>query len=195
MKITLRKAAQVQAEIVKRIGELSEPMSVAMEVNSAANPVETQKQNIENFEKSLVSVGELTRIQYLIRGQVARVNHESGISQLLTRDAYLNAESKRLSNIARVRSVAQDAALLEASYLAKLEQQKTSAPNIYGRSSTETITLELLTEKTREQMKAKLLEFKRERNQIADQILALNVSTHVEVQDQDWASLESLGVV
>lgn len=195
MQVTLRKAANINSEILKKVSALhvSAPQMGRVEVNPVTSPAAQLQKMVEDFETKQELISQLNEIYWAIRQRIAAVNSSSGITDLLTRDTFLSSEIKRLEQFTMT-AVAPSPEAFEAKFTMALSRAQKSE-NTYFSERDREISVSVVTQQFVNDAAAKMLSMKRTRNEISDAILSANVSNFVEIPAEEWATLTAVGVV
>lgn len=192
MEINLRKANAIQAEIRKAISasEAKNTISVSEFTENLAGELETAKADYVTDIKRKVA---LTNALYNVRKSVADANATAGINGILTEVQGIEAEMSIYSNVAS-QSVGKSLTEIEA----RLEKIKTAPQDarsaIYGEryNNVETSVVE---QETVDTAKARVKELKRQRQNLQDKLLALNVNSLITISAVDEAVLKLEGIL
>jgi hypothetical protein len=192
MEINLRKANAIQAEIRRAINAVEVKPTVAVteftqdvaaEVNGASVVYQLGIQRKEQLFNAL----------YNIRKSVAEANATAGINGILTEVQGIEAVMAVFSGVAN-QSVAKPLDELTA----RLEKMR-NAPSsersmLYGDRYTN-VEASVVTNEVVANAKAKVKELKRQRQNLQDKLLTLNVNTLITVKDEDLAVLKDEGIL
>jgi uncharacterized protein YdcH (DUF465 family) len=192
MEINLRKANAIQAEIRRAINasEGKNTISVSEFTENLAAEIETAKSQYITDVKRKVA---LTNALYNIRKSVAEANATAGINAILTDVQGIEAEMSIFSTVAN-QSVGKSLTEIEA----RLEKIKTAPQDarsaIYGEryNNVETSVVE---QGTVDNAKVRVKELKRQRQNLQDKLLALNVNTLITVGSVDENVLKLEGIL
>jgi len=193
MKITLRRAAQLQAEITRAMSEISLETTVRVEPVAVIAAKTIHTQHFQEFSQKYLVWTDLNRILTQMRGAVGEANAQLGVAKLLSDDA---GAKLRLAAITNVLATAKNNVYpgdqaWEAVYNRAVENQ-TAATDYY---SGPTVVLKVLDEATVEKLKAEAALMRRRRNEISDRLLGINTNNTIEINEQDWNRLQDLGLV
>lgn len=191
MKITLRKAAQLQAEIERMLGGIRIDTVESVEVNTVQHPADVLNQKVADFQQQCQRWITLTKISTQLRAQIGDANAQLGISGLLARDAGAKKMQNFLNTLLTNRYRTPQDAVWKAKYDTELEMQRNDTSG-YRQSG---LSLPLITQDFEKQTQETLCQLRRERNEISEKILWINTNNHVEVADADWTYLELQGLV
>lgn len=180
MKITLRKAAALQTALQELIRVIAFKTTVS--ISEFAKPGEVIQQGQADFEEALNRKLEATRVLYHIRSLVCSANAASGIDQLLTSVAQSQAVIGLLESFQN-QTVEP---MLEASEInGRLEKIRNrpadSRSALYG--VTDTVTTSVLAQSRLSSLRQQLMDEKKKKQGLQDQILELNIRTTVELDE------------
>lgn len=190
MNITLRKANAIQnsiQEAVKQIKieltvELNEFQDVEAAIDSAnakllANDARRQK---------------LTMALYNIRALVGTANSASGINTSLAKAAFIDkriAQLEQLANGVEITSLEVIKGKID-----KIKNLKDEARSrIYGFG--DTVSTSVLAKEQIEQAKAEVLNLKKQKQKLNDEVLELNIKTEIPLSDDVVATLQAEGLL
>lgn len=192
MEINLRKANAIQAEIRKAISasEAKNTLSVSEFTVNLSGEYDCAKAQYVSDVKRKVA---LTNALYNIRKSVAEANATAGINTVLTDVQGIEAEMAIFSKVAN-ETVGKTLAEIEA----RLEKIK-SAPQdarsaIYGERYNNVDT-SVVEQETIDNAKARVKELKRQRQNLQDKLLALNVNTLITIGGVDENVLKLEGIL
>lgn len=188
MKITLRKANAIQNSIVEHVKtieiktsiELNEFQKVATEIARARETLITNDRRRER----------LTTALFDIRTQVNRNNSTSGVSDLLARAANIDRRLVQLKQL--IESPATDDEVIIDGKLEKIRQGE-AAKNVYN--FRDTVQTGILTQKQIASYQADMLNLKKEKQKINDQILEINVKTEFTLNSDTVDILTTEGLI
>ena len=183
MKITLRKANALQNTIqdhvktieVKTLISLNEFQDPAGEIACARDGVLTNE----------ARRAQLTRALYSVRAAVGRANANVGIADLLCEAAYVDKRIGQLKAV--VESEPTESDVVVAGKLDKIRNDK-SDRRMYGYN--DTVSVGVLSAEQIEQYKTEMRNLKKEKQNVNDKMLELNVRTEIELDADTVAVLE-----
>lgn len=191
MKITLRKAAQLQAEIERLLATIHINTVELVEVNTAQDPANVLNQQVADFQQQCQRWITLVRISTELRAQIGDTNAQLGITGLLARDAGAKKMQTFLNGLLANRHRTPQIDVWVAKYATELELQRNDVSG-YRQNG---LNLTLVTQDFEKQTQETLRQLRRERNEISEKILWINTNNHIEVADADWTYLELQGLV
>jgi hypothetical protein len=192
MEINLRKANAIQAEIRRAFNAVETKNTVSVteftqevagEINGASVLYQLGLQRKEQLNTAL----------YNIRKSVAEANATAGINVLLTEVQRIEAIMSVYSNVA-TQTVAKPLEELNA----RLEKMR-SAPNearmsLYG-DRYNSVEASVVTSEVVANAKEKVKELRRQRQNLQDKLLTLNVNTLITVNPEDLTVLKEEGIL
>jgi len=188
MKVSLRKANDIQQAIHSAIGKIfpSAVMTISIHEEHLPEAVEkAQKHTIDAIESS----ERLNAIRYDIRKAIANANASYGIEDLIVEHAKIKSSLSRLSKLVDGSPYPGHRA---AGLIVASEKTK-SAGNYYHGS--ETVSIGILGEETIAAIRQTCLDLTRRHTEIADELLTLNVKTEITISDGDYKYLRDEGVI
>jgi hypothetical protein len=176
MKISLRKANAIQAEINEAIKELDLSTSVTL------NEFEEVKEQIQSVrDRFWADAGKrdkLLKALYEIRAKVAQKNAEVGINDHLANVAYLD---KQISHNKMLADKGEQTSMRVLNgQVKKLAEVKDDG---YGYSRRDVVT-SIFTQEEIENFRRNMAELKREKQRVQDLLLELNVQTEIELSEE-----------
>ena len=190
-KVNLRKASAIQKEIGNYLQENQIQTSVSVPLLTTEAEAIIIKARNEQFDRYNTTM-KLNEVLYAIRDAVSKANADSGISSLLSQEAEIKSSMRTLDKIKNA-NVAPSNAVLES-----MIQQATgssSSDEYYGSRRRSNLDVDVLTEETIASAKKIIIDLKRKRSKINEQVLALNVKTEIEINDDSYSLLKELGIV
>lgn len=190
MNISLRKANAIQASINDAIKGIK--IETSINLNEFQDPaVELKKANDALFtndarrQKLLVTL-------YNIRGLVGAANANSGIDLNLAKAAFIDKRIGQLEGLASQEAMA-DLAVINGK-LDKIKNGKDdSRSRLYGYS--DTVASSVLSQAQIDQVKAEVLNLKKQKQKLNDEVLELNIKTEIPLTDEVVATLQAEGLL
>jgi len=185
MNITLRKANTLQNSINDAIRSLKVVTSIELnEFQNARPEIDAAVANITAVDKKREA---LLGVLFNIRNKVAIENAATGINSKLTRAAYIDKRIAQLTEIAS--AVPATGISVVEGQISKMRNRK---EDMYGRDS---IAVQIVPSALATEVKSFIKKLKKERQQINDEVLELNVKTEISLSDVDIEVLECEGIV
>lgn len=188
MKITLRKANAIQANIHEEIKSLELESTVALnEFESAKDQVEKHRKIF--FEKSKIRKDLLEAIVE-IRKSVASANHTSGINNLLTELAFVDKEINFKNNLIKDGN--------RSSYrVLEGKIKKASDPEVrkYSYGLDNDLKTSILDKDEIEELKIEVSRLKKDKQKIQDRLLELNIQNFIELSENTCSVLTSSNII
>lgn len=184
MKLTLRKANALQTAIQDHIKTI--------DVNTTVNLNEFQNApaELDRARQELVANDArrdaLTKTVYAIRGLIGTANATSGVSNLLADAAYIDKRIGHLKGLTEA-DVVEGAEVISG----KLDKIRTRQSNTHSYYDKDSVTSGVLTAEQVAGFKTDLLNLKKQKQNINDKVLELNVSTQIELSDDVVALLQA----
>jgi hypothetical protein len=191
MKITLRRAAQLQAEIERTINELNVETMVSIEPNTAEGPGTVLADCLAQFTETCAKWMELNRISTAIRASIGNANAQLGISGMLAQDAGAKKQQVFLNRLISQRFRTPELSAWTAKYAQELDALRNDVSGYRSRE----MSLPLVTKAFEQQCQENLKQLRRHRTELSERILAINTNNFIEVDDSDWTILELQGLV
>jgi len=182
MKINLRKAKALQTNIYELIQTLD--ISTTVDIGEFDDAAQKVAQAADRFFNNFQNRNKLWQVYYSIRAAVAQANASTGISTLLAELAL--AERIITDQVSIVQSRAETTNLdILAQKQGKLRQLQTS--NAYR--PFDNISSGILSSSAVQQATENLADFRKQKQNINDKLLELNIKTEIELDKQSVAVL------
>jgi len=192
MKVTLRKASALQSGIQDAIKAVE--VTVKAELNEFEDTAEVLAKANANTINSDNRRASLTACLYDIRSLVGSANAMSGINDRLAKAAYIDKRLGQLATLVQADAV-QDSMVVINGKVEKLKAEKgeNSRRSLYGYS--DTVSTGVLTQEQISGFKAQVLDLKKSKQRINDEILELNVRTEIELPTEVEIVLNQEGLI
>lgn len=185
MKITLRRANAIQASIQEVLKSIDPKVTIDLD--------EFQQPSVAIHEAYAKLVSEDTRradliqVLYTIREKVGHVNNSAGIDSTLANLAFI---SKRIEQLAIFtdESVSQDYTTLEA----KLTKISADTSSYY---SSKTVTTGVMTVRQLDVFKKESQQLKKQKQKYNDDLLSLNITAEIDLDDNCVSVLTSENLI
>lgn len=194
MQINLRKANAIQSEIRRAINETGNvPSTVSVSEYTKDVSVEVQKATVE-WQLALQRKVALTNALYAIRTAVAAANANHNVNDLLTevaRTEAVMAINSQVANMEVARSLDEIQGRIQ-----KLKEAPVDSPRaaLYGERYNQVAT-SVVTEADVANAKEAVKTLKRQRQDLQDKLLGLNVTTQINLSDETVAVLKGEGIL
>jgi len=189
MNITLRKANAVQNSIQEAIRGIKLEFSV--EFNEFQDPAVELKRANDELVANDARRQKLLMAIYNIRGLVGAANSNSGIDLKLTTAAFIDKRVAQLEEFTKA-AVMTDLEVIKGQ-LEKIRNRKEDTRSIYGR--TDTVGTGVVTKQQIDQAKAEILNLKKQKQKLNDEILELNIKTEIPLSDEVVQTLQAEGLI
>ena len=192
MKVTLRKASALQSSIQDAIKAVE--VTVKAELNEFEDTAEVLAKANANTINSDNRRASLTACLYDIRSLVGSANAMNGINDRLAKAAYIDKRLGQLATLVQADAV-QDSMVVINGKIEKLKAEKgeNSRRSIYGYS--DTVSTGVLTQEQISGFKAQVLDLKKSKQRINDEILELNVRTEIDLPTEVEIVLNQEGLI
>jgi uncharacterized protein YdcH (DUF465 family) len=191
MNITLRKANAVQNSINDTV------KGIKVDFNLELNEFQDVEAAITKANSDLVANDgrrqKLVMALYNIRALVGTANAACGINTALAKAAFID---KRIGQLEQFASASEMISLeVIKGKLEKIKNDKGEAGrrSIYGYS--DTVSTSILGKEQIAQAKAEILNLKKQKQQLNDEVLELNIKTEVPLSDDTVATLQAEGLI
>jgi len=191
MNITLRKASAVQNSIndaVKNIRidltvELNEFQNVEDALSKANNELITNDGRRQNLIMAL----------YNIRALVGTANAASGIDTALAKAAFIDKRIGQLEELAKATEITSLEVIKGKLEKIKNDKGDNTRRSIYGYS--DTVSTGIVSKEQITQAKTEILNLKKQKQKLNDEILELNIKTEIPLSDDTVATLTAEGLL
>jgi hypothetical protein len=191
MNITLRKANAVQNSINDTI------KGIKIEFNIELNEFQDVEAAITQANSELVTNEgrrqKLIMALYNIRALVGTANAASGINTALAKAAFIDKRIGQLEELAKATEITSLEVIKGKLEKIKNDKGETSRRSIYGYS--DTVSTSILSKDQITQAKAEILNLKKQKQQINDEVLELNIKTEVPLNEDTVATLQAEGLL
>lgn len=191
MKINLRKASALIAEIKTAAKAITAETAVSVNLYSESIERETESARLRLLKNIERRTG-LEKAYAELRGAVGRANATSGISDLLAQDAYLETQEGFLRAIASA-GRREDEFTVRQMVEARRKSNEGNSRNIYGYDGN--VSLNVLTAQDIETYELTVREIRKARRELKDRTVELNVRTEIEVPSDVESVLREEGLI
>jgi len=190
MNITLRKANAIQNSINDAVKNIK--FEATIELNEFQDPgVELTKANEALFTAD-TRRQKLTMSLYNIRALVGTANAASGIDTALAKAAFIDKRIGQLDQLASLKPFT-DLEVVKGK-LEKIKSLKDEARSrIYGYG--DTVSTTVVSQEQIDQAKAEILNLKKQKQKLNDEILELNIKTEIPLSDDTVVTLQAEGLL
>jgi hypothetical protein len=190
MNITLRKANAVQNSINDAVKAIKVDLDV--ELNEFQNVediiAKANSQLVENDSRRQ----KLTMALYNIRALVGTANAASGIDTALAKAAFIDKRIGQLEELAKSKEMTSlDVIKGKLEKIKSLKDEARSRVFGYG----DTVTTTIVSRDQIAQAKAEILNLKKSKQKLNDEILELNIKTEIPLSDETAAVLQTEGLL
>jgi hypothetical protein len=190
MNITLRKANAIQNSIQEAIKGINPPKSI--ELNEFQDVMaELEKANKAVFDAD-ARKQKLLLALYNIRGLVGAANSTTIIDMNLAKAAFIDKRIAQLEEISKHDALGNIEVI--KGKLEKIKNLKDEARSrVFGYG--DTITTSVITKEQIDQAKGEILNLKKQKQKLNDEILELNIKTEIPLSDDVVATLQAEGLI
>ena len=190
MNITLRKANVIQNSINDTVKQIKVELSV--ELNEFLNVEEAITKANQTLIENDSRRQKLTMTLYNIRALVGTANTASGIDTALAKAAFIDKRIGQLEQLANADEIT-DLDVIKGK-LEKIKNFKDEARSrIYGYN--DTVTTSVLSKEQIAQAKAEVLNLKKQKQKLNDEILELNIKTEIPLSEEIVGTLQAEGLL
>ena len=191
MNITLRKANAVQNSINDTIKGIKVDFTVEL------NEFQDVEAAITKANSDLVTNDgrrqKLTMALYNIRALVGTANAASGINTALAKAAFIDKRIGQLEELAKATEITSLDVIKGKLEKIKNDKGENARRSIYGYG--DTVSTSVLGREQIAQAKAEVLNLKKQKQQLNDEVLELNIKTEIPLSDDVVASLQAEGLL
>lgn len=191
MQVNLRKANAIQTEIKTAISEMQ--IETQVTITEFESPAEVMEKARERGAKVKAARSSLNDALFEIRKKTAQANTSSGISDALTDINQLEAQISMLRPTAAPAALAMNEKVMEGR-LKKLKETPTDQ-HYYPGQSQSGVTTGLFSEEEIEVAGQEISKLKRQKKDLQDKLLGLNVATEIELSEKAVKALEEAGII
>lgn len=189
MKVTLRKANALQAELNNTLRALE--VETAVSVSEFQDPETVIAEAHTKMQVTLSRRLALVKAIYDIRGLVGTANSASGIDAKLTQVAFIQKQLELLLPLS-IRPLRVESAVL-AGRLDKVRNRKEDTR--YSLMGSEDVSTPILTQTDVDAFVSGIKTLKKQKQALQDEVLELNVRTEIELTADTEATLRNEGLV
>jgi hypothetical protein len=190
MKITLRKASALQSLLRTEIANVV--VSFTVDITRYDSPVEVIKRAEDAMATALTKKLDLTEARYSIRSLVNTMNASSGIDEVLTKLVAAESEMAIHSSVSTQRSFRPAPEVITRQH-DDLVAEKASTERYSSRR--ESISVYLVEETTASAAAKKVSLLKKQTQNLSDQLLTLNTSTFIELDEKTMDVLKKYDII
>ena len=191
MKINLRKASALIAEIKSAAKAITAETSITVNLYSENIEQETEAARVRLL-RNIQRRTSLDKAYAELRSAVGRANTTSGISDLLANDAYLETQEGFLRAIAGT-AKREDDTTVRQMVEARRKSSEGNSRNIYGYDAN--LALSVLTAQDIETYELTVRDIRKTRRELKDRTVELNVRTEIEVPSAVESVLREEGLI
>ena len=194
MKFSLRKANAIKSEIIAAQRDL--PIKTRATITEFENPESViraaNESNTENFDQWTC----LNTVLFEIRKKVGHANTSSGISDTLAALAEIDSSIANLREMSLDNALRTDPEILvkQIEKIKAISQDSGSQRYGYGNLN-ETIETGIFSDKEIKDFKTRYQDAKRQKQDLKDKLLHLNLSTEIELSETNVAVLVKSGII
>lgn len=192
MKINLRKASALIAEVKSAAKAITAETSVSVNLYSENIERETEAARVRLLKNIERRTG-LEKAYAELRGAVGRANAASGISDLLAQDAYLETQEGFLRAIAATVKREDEFTVRQMVEARRKSSEGNTRNSIYGYDAN--LNLSVLTAQDIETYELTVREIRKTRRELKDRTVELNVRTEIEVPSAVESVLREEGLI
>ncbi len=190
MNITLRKANAVQNSIQEAIKGINPPKNI--ELNEFQDVMaELEKANKAVFEADNRKQKLLLAL-YNIRGLTGTANASTNINMNLAKAAFIDKRISQLEELSKQNALGSIEVI--KGKLEKIKNLKDEARSrVFGYN--DTVTTSVITQEQIDQAKAEILNLKKQKQKLNDEILELNIKTEIPLSEDVVQTLQAEGLL
>ena len=191
MNITLRKASAIQNSINDAVKSIKVEFTV--ELNEFVNVESALAKANSDLVANDGRRQRLTMALYNIRALVGTANAQSGIDTNLAKAAFIDKRIGQLEQLASATEITDLDVIKGKLEKIKNDKGETSRRSIYGYS--DTVSTSVLSKAQIDQAKAEILNLKKQKQKLNDEILELNIKTEIPLSEDVVATLQAEGLI
>lgn len=190
MNITLRKANAIQNSIQEALRSIK--IETSIEINEFQKPAEELQKANDALFKADNRRQKLLLAMYNIRGLVGTANASSGIDLALAKAAFIDKRIGQLEDLANLKPMV-ELSIIEGKLEKIRNRKEESRASLYGRD--ETVSTNVVVADQIKQAKDEILNLKKQKQKLNDEILELNIKTEIPLSEEVVATLQSEGLL
>jgi uncharacterized protein YdcH (DUF465 family) len=191
MNITLRKANAVQNSINDTVKNIRVDLTVEI------NEFQTVEDTLSKVNNELIANDgrrqNLTMALYNIRALVGTANAASGIDTALAKAAFIDKRIGQLEEMGKATEITPLEVIKGKLEKIKNDKGDNTRRSIYGYS--DTVSTGILSKEQIAQAKTEILNLKKQKQKLNDEILELNIKTEIPLGDDTVATLQAEGLI
>jgi len=187
MNITLRKANALQNSIQDAVKNIKVDLNV--EINEFQSVEDVLAKAIAELIENDTRRQKLTMALYNIRALIGTANAASGISTSLAKAAFIDKRIAQLEQLAGATAMTDLDVIKGKLDKIKNDKGENSRRSIYGYN--DTVTTSVLGKDQIKQAKDEVLNLKKQKQKLNDEILEFNVKTEIPLSDDTVATLQA----
>jgi uncharacterized protein YdcH (DUF465 family) len=191
MNITLRKANAVQNSINETVKNIK--VELTIEINEFQNVEDTLSKANNELIANDGRRQNLTMALYNIRALVGTANAASGIDTALAKAAFIDKRIGQLEQLASGTEITPLEVIKGKLEKIKNDKGDSNRRSIYGYS--DTVSTGILSKEQIAQAKTEILNLKKQKQKLNDEILELNIKTEIPLGDDTVATLQAEGLL
>ena len=191
MNITLRKANAIQNSIVETVKNIKVELTV--ELNEFQNIEDTLSRANNELITNDGRRQSLTVALYNIRALVGTANAASGIDTALAKAAFIDKRIGQLEQLAGGTEITSLEVIKGKLEKIKNDKGDSNRRSIYGYS--DTVSTGVLSKEQIHQAKTEILNLKKQKQKLNDEILELNIKTEIPLGDDTVTTLQTEGLI
>ena len=191
MNITLRKANAVQNSINDTVKNIRVDLTV--EINEFQNVEDTLSKVNNELIANDGRRQNLTMALYNIRALVGTANAASGIDTALAKAAFIDKRIGQLEQLANGTEITPLEVIKGKLEKIKNDKGDNTRRSLYGYS--DTVSTGILSKEQVAQAKTEILNLKKQKQKLNDEILELNIKTEIPLGDDTVATLQAEGLL
>jgi hypothetical protein len=189
MNISLRKANAIQNSIKELLHNIE--ISVTTSINEFEDPAAVIQAANDQLFANDARRQKLLLAYYNIRGLVGAANASSGVDIALTKAAFLDKRIAQLDTIANATAI-KDLDVVRGQ-VEKLKVVPESSRSLYGRQ--DNVTTSVVAQNQIDQARKEILNLKKQKQKINDEVLELNIKTEVPLNEDVVKTLTDEGIL
>ena len=191
MNITLRKANAVQNSINETVKNIR--VALTIEINEFQNVEDTLSKANNELIANDGRRQNLTMALYNIRALVGTANAASGIDTALAKAAFIDKRIGQLEQLATGTEITSLEVIKGKLEKIKNDKGDNTRRSLYGYS--DTVSTGILSKEQIAQAKTEILNLKKQKQKLNDEILELNIKTEIPLSDDVVATLTAEGLL
>lgn len=199
MKVSLKRAAEISKDAIKRSNELRTSIKATgtLSVHSSKPFAEAISDATDEFHQTMKDVGILLGIGFQLREMIGEKNAEVGINSILTKIEVLSRQHDNYEHYSSFVNIGttSEIEVLEGNRAVLLERLKNSNSVTISRHTEDLISFSVVPKDFADTLREAKAINRQMRSDLRDKVASLNLDTTIEIDDDVWETLKKQRIV